>query len=284
MSGIMLGGIYALISIGLTMIFGVIKIVNFAHGELIMLAMYGTYWLFQSYGLDPYLSSLVIVPLFFLLGIVLQRAVIHPIVKAPHVAQIFATVGLSVIFQNLALLLWKADFRAVQTGYTSSVLTLGSIHLGATRIVAFLVTIAVSILLFYFLNRTMLGKSIRAVSQDPEAAKLMGIKESRMQLIAFGIGSACAGLAGVLLMPIFSVFPNVGSYFIVTAFAVVVLGGMGSMTGALIGGLIIGCVEALAGYYGAISLKEAFYFFIFLVILFIKPSGLLGKSGQGVSQ
>lgn len=280
----MLGGIYALISIGLTMIFGVVKIINFAHGELIMLAMYGTYWLFHTYGLDPYLSCLVIIPLFFLFGVLLQRSVINPIVKAPHVAQIFATVGLSIIFQNLALLVWKADYRTVQTEYLGNIVKLGGVQLGLTRVIAFLVTVLVSIALFYFLNRTFLGKAIRAVSQDSEAARLMGIKESRIQMIAFGIGSACAGLAGVLLMPIFYVFPTVGSYFVTTAFAVVVLGGMGSMTGALIGGLIIGCVEALAGYFGATGLKEVFYFLIFLGILFIKPSGLLGTAGQGVSK
>lgn len=283
-SGILLGGIYALVSIGLTMIFGVIKIVNFAHGEVIMLAMYGTYWLFQYFGLDPYLSILVIVPVFFLFGLLLQRAVIQPIIKAPHVAQIFATVALSVIFQNVALMLWKGDYRTVQTAYVSSVLHLGPISVGLTRVVAFLVTVAVSAILFLFLNKTYLGKAIRAVSQDPEAARLMGIKERRVQLVAFAIGSACAGLAGVLLMPIFYVFPSVGSYFVLTAFVVVVLGGMGNMAGALFGGLIIGCVEALSGYFLATALKEAVYLVIFLVILFVRPSGLFGNTGMESSR
>ncbi len=276
-NGILLGGIYAMISIGLTLIWGVMQIVNFAHGEYLMLGMYSTFWLFQLYGIDPYLSLLIVTPLLFLLGILTQRVVINPILDAPPVAQIFATVGLSVVLQNLALFFWKADYRSVLIADSISNLKFQGLIVSFPRLMAFLITLAMVIALFLFLKRTYLGKALRATAENKQAAQIMGINVGRLYYIALGIGTACVGIAGGILMPMYPVFPAVGGYFVLTAFVVVVLGGMGSMAGAFCGGLIIWVVEAFSGFYLAPALKEVVYFLVFILILVSRPSGLLGK-------
>jgi branched-chain amino acid transport system permease protein len=277
-NGILLGGIYALISIGLTMIWGVMQIVNFAHGEYLMLGMYATFWLFQLYGIDPYLSLLIVTPLLFLLGVLTQRMVIDPILNAPHVAQIFATVGLSIVLQNLALFFWKADYRTVRIADSITNLKFQGLIVSFPRLMAFAITLAMVIALFLFLKRTHLGKALRATADNKRAAHLMGINVGHLYYLALGIGTACVGIAGGILMPMYAVFPTVGGYFVLIAFVVVVLGGMGSMTGAFIGGLIIGVVEAFSGFYLAPALKEVVYFLVFILILAFRPSGLLGKA------
>ena len=276
-NGLLLGGIYALISIGLTLIWGVMQIVNFAHGEYLMLGMYFTFWLFQLYGMDPYLALLIVTPILFLLGVFTQKVVIDPILDAPHAAQIFATVGLSIVLQNLALFLWKGDYRSVRISYAISNLKFEGMIISFPRLVAFAVTLAMVIALFLFLKKTYLGKALRATADNKRAAQLMGINVGHLYYLALGIGTACVGIAGGVLMPMYSVFPTVGGYFVLTAFVVVVLGGMGSMAGAFVGGLIIGVVEAFSGFYLAPALKEVVYFLVFILILVLKPSGLLGK-------
>lgn len=277
-NGILMGGIYALISIGLTMIWGVMQIVNFAHGEYLMLGMYATFWLFQLYGIDPYLSLLIVTPLLFLLGVITQRVVVDPILNAPHVAQIFATVGLSIVLQNLALFFWKADYRTVRLADSITNLKFQGLIVSFPRLMAFAITLAMVIALFLFLKRTHLGKALRATADNKQAAHLMGINVGRLYYLALGMGTACVGIAGGILMPMYAVFPTVGGYFVLIAFVVVVLGGMGSMTGAFIGGLIIGVVEAFSGFYLAPALKEVVYFLVFILILAFRPSGLLGKA------
>ncbi len=277
-NGILLGGIYALISIGLTMIWGVMQIVNFAHGEYLMLGMYATFWLFQLYGIDPYLSLLIVAPLLFLLGVITQRVVVDPILNAPHVAQIFATVGLSIVLQNLALFFWKADYRTVRLADSITNLKFQGLIVSFPRLMAFAITLAMVIALFLFLKRTHLGKALRATADNKRAAHLMGINVGRLYYLALGMGTACVGIAGGILMPMYMVFPTAGGYFVLIAFVVVVLGGMGSMTGAFIGGLIIGVVEAFSGFYLAPALKEVVYFLVFILILAFRPSGLLGKA------
>jgi branched-chain amino acid transport system permease protein len=279
-NGLLMGGIYALISLGLTLIFGVVRIVNFAHGEFLMLSMYGAYWLFQLLGMDPYLSVLIIAPLFFFLGMLVQRGIFQPILNAPEVSQIFAAIGLIMVLQNLALFFWKADYRAIKT--TSSGLLIGPERflVGMPRFVAFLAAVSIMLGLYFFIKNTYTGKAIRATGQDQGAALLMGINTKRIFLIAFGIGSSCVGIAGCLLMPIYSVFPTVGAYFILIAFVVVVLGGLGSMLGAFVGGLIIGLVEALSGYFISPTYKEAIYFIIFWFLLIYKPTGLFGSASR----
>jgi branched-chain amino acid transport system permease protein len=277
-NGLLHGGIYALISIGLTMIWGVMQIVNFAHGEYLMLGMYGSFWIFTLYGLDPYLALFIIAPALFLLGVLTQKTVIDPILDAPHAAQIFATVGLSIVLQNLTLFLWKADYRTIRLETTIDNLKFSGLVISFPRLMAFVITLAMVIALFLFLKRTYVGKALRATADNKKAAQLMGINVKRVYYLALGIGTASVGVAGGILMPMYSVFPTAGAYFALTAFVVVVLGGMGSMTGAFIGGLLIGVVEAFSGFFLAPALKEVVYFLVFILILVFRPAGLMGKA------
>ncbi len=277
-SGILLGGVYALISIGLTLIFGVLRVVNFAHGEFLMIAMYASFWLFRLYRLDPYGSILLVAALLFLVGLVVQFLVIRPILKAPSSMQIAATVGLSTVLQNVALLTMTANYRSVQTRLSNEVLSLGPLVVGVSRLAAFFVALAITAGLFLFLQKSYLGKAIRCTAQERTAALLMGINIDRIYLITFAIGSALVGIAGALLTPLYPVFPTVGTYFVLVAFVVVVLGGLGNLTGALLGGFIIGLVEAFSGFYVP-ELKEAVYFVVFIIVLLVRPTGLFGVVG-----
>jgi branched-chain amino acid transport system permease protein len=277
-NGLLLGGMYGLISIGLTLIFGVLEIVNFAHGEFLMISMYVAFWLFQLYGIDPYLSMLIILPVFFLIGIAVQRITIQPILNAPPLNQIFMTVGLSMVLQNAALFVWTADYRTVKTSYSALTLKTAGLIISFPRLLAFLLAMALIAALLIFLKRTYTGKAIRALAQERKAAMLMGINVYRTYQIAFGIGIACVGAAGAMLMPVYFVFPSVGSLFVLIAFVVVILGGYNSLVGSLVGGLIIGIVEAFSGFFISPHLKEAIYFVIFILILLFKPTGLFGRA------
>jgi branched-chain amino acid transport system permease protein len=283
-SGLLIGGIYALISMGLNLILGVVRIINFAHGEFLMIAMYMSFVFYSTFGMDPYLSAPIVTILLFLFGVLIQRIMIQPILDRPATVKIFATLGLSVVLQNFALMIWNADFRNVQTSFQTDVIHLGEVVISVPRFIAFVTAVAIAIGLFWFLKFTLTGKAIRAVAMGRTAAALMGINVKRIYLLAFGIGSALVGLAGSMLMPIFYVFPTVGTLFSLTAFVVVVLGGMGSMSGAFLGGLLIGLVEAFAGVWISPELKEAVYFAIFILVLLFRPSGLfsLGKGSEEV--
>jgi branched-chain amino acid transport system permease protein len=276
-NGLLLGGVYAMISIGLTLIYGVMGIVNFAHGEYLMMAMYLTFWLFQLYGMDPYISILAVTPILFVLGLITQKIIINPILDAPHSTQIFGTVGLSILLQNLALFFWRADYRSVRITYSVSNIKLQGLIISFPRLVAFVIALIMVFVLFLFLKKTYMGKALRATVENKRAAKLMGVDTHRYYYLAVGIGTACVGVAGAVLMPMYPVFPTAGAYFVLTAFVVVVLGGMGSMAGAFVGGLIIGVVESFSGFFLSPVLKEVAYFLVFIMILVVRPSGLLGK-------
>ena len=276
--GILLGGIYGLVSIGLNLIFGVVRIVNFAQGELVMFGMYGSYFAYAQFGINPYLSVLVVAPLVGLLGMAIQRLVIHPLRDESNM-QIFATFGLLILFQNIMLAVSRGEAYSIGGQVGSTVLTVGDIKISVVRLVTFVAVTLITIGLHLFLSRTMAGKSIRAVTQDKRAARAMGINVERTFLITFGLGAALAGMAGAMLTPIYSITPAVGGNFILAAFAVVVLGGLGSVWGAYIGGLIVGVVEAFAGYYIDPALKNAIWFIIFLVVLIVRPAGLFGQVG-----
>jgi len=277
LNGLMVGGVYALISIGLTLIFGVLEIVNFAHGEFLMVSMYVAYWLFQAFGIDPYLSILIIFPTFFLIGLAVQRVTIQPILDSPPLNQIFTTIGLSLILQNVALILFKADYRTIKTSYSDLSLNFGGLILSFPRLVAFLLAMAIIAALLIYLKSTYTGMAIRALAQERRAAMLMGINVYKTYRVAFGIGIACVGAAGSILMPIYFVFPTVGSLFVLIAFVVVILGGYNSLVGSLVGGLIIGVIEGFSGFFISPHLKEAVYFVIFILILLFKPTGLFGR-------
>ena len=276
--GLLLGGIYGLVSIGLNLIFGVVRIVNFAQGELVMFGMYGGFFAWHWWGINPYLSVFLVAPLVGLLGVAIQRLVIQPLQHEPNM-QIFATFGLLMLFQNLMLMASRGEAYSVGGQVGSTVLTLGDLKLSLVRVVTLVAATLITVGLHLFLARTMTGKAIRAVTQDKRAARAMGINVEKTFLITFGIGAALAGMAGVLLTPIYSITPGVGGNFILAAFAVVVLGGLGSVWGAYLGGLVVGIVEAFAGFYIDPVLRSAVWFVIFLIVLVVKPSGLLGQVG-----
>lgn len=278
-SGILIGGVYGLMSIGLTLIFGVLRVVNFAQGEFIMLAMFGSFWMHHLWGIDPYLSALVLAPAIFVLGLLTERVVIQRILRAPHAMQIFATFGLSVVLQNLALTLFGPDYRSVSTPYTSLSYTVGGVSISATALFAFIAALAMAALLIGFLNYTRDGRALRAMVQNRYAASLMGVNTSRLNRIAFGVGVACAAVAGCLLTPMYYTFPTVGVDLIIIAFVVVVLGGMGSVAGALVGGFIIGITQTLTGFFVSVELKDVIALLLFILILLVRPQGLFGRAG-----
>lgn len=279
-NGLFLGGVYALISLGLTLIFGVVRVINFAHGEILMISMYVSYFCFSQLGLNPYLSLIIVIPAMFLMGILVDQVIIRPIRNAPSYMQIFATVGLSVVLINLALVFFSGDYRSINLAFAKQVIHAGDLSISLARLTVFLASIAVAWGFWLFLGKTDLGKQIRAIAQDRDAARLMGINPNMIYMITFGLGSAMVGLAGGLIMPLYYVFPSVGAYFVLTAFVVVVLGGLGNMVGALLGGLIIGVIDSLSGYYIEPALKEMVYFIVFLLVLLFRPSGLMGMIGS----
>ena len=278
LSGVLVGGIYALIGIGLTIIFGVMRVINFAHGELLMFGMYLTWIFFAKFGIDPYLSIALTIPLMFLFGALMQKIFINRVLGALPQNQILLTIGLGLIMSNVVMLLFTSDYRIITTSYSSSSFNLFGLSVSAALLYSFLVTAAITAALFWFLQKTDTGQAIRATAQDRDAAQLMGINVSRMSLLAFGIGSALASVAGALLSPTYYIFPQVGSSFTLKAFVIVVLGGMGSIVGATLGGVLIGVIESLSAIYIASGLKEFVVYIIFLLILLFRPSGLMGKS------
>jgi branched-chain amino acid transport system permease protein len=278
LSGILIGGAYALIGIGLTLIFGVMRVTNFAHGDLLMVGMYVTYFAFTLAGIDPFVSVLLVIPTMFLFGALLQRALIQRLLGTLPQNQILLTIGLGLVLSNTFMLLFTSDYRIISTPYSSSSFHLGTLSVSQPLLISFLITAAISAALYWFLTRTFTGRAIRATAQDRDAAQLMGVDVRRMGTLAFGIGSALAGTAGTLISPTYYIFPQVGGAFTLKAFVIVVLGGMGSVAGAALGGIIIGAVESLAAVYASASVKEIFVYVLFLAVLLVKPSGLLGKS------
>src|SRR6267378_324560 len=255
LSGVLIGGVYALIGIGLTLIFGVMRVINFAQGELVMVGMYCTFFLFKLAGIDPFLSVVLALSTLFLLGAALQSTLINRVLDALPQNQILLTIGIGLVLSNTAMLAFTSDYRILSTTYSSSSAALG-----------------------WFLGRTDTGHAIRATAQDRDAAQLMGVNVRNMGVLAFGLGSALAGAAGALIAPIYYIFPQVGGVFTLKAFVVVVLGGMGSIVGATLGGVLIGMSESLSAVYIASGMKELCVYVIFLLVLLLKPSGLLGKS------
>lgn len=283
-SGLLLGSVYVLISIGLTLIFGVIKIVNFAHGAFLMVSMYLTFWSFQLLGLSPYVSLFLVAPLMFLVGLAVYELVIKRTVGRSHDVQIFATVAIALLLENAALYLWSPNFRTVQSGIGSTTLDFLGLRVSAGLVIAFAVATAITLILVLFLKYTYTGKAIRAASQDGYAATLMGISQHRVFAVTFGIGIATVGVAGALLMPVYAVFPTIGTQLVLIAFVVVVLGGLGSMTGAMVGGLVVGLVETLSGYFIDLSVKQLAYFVVLILVLIIRPWGIFGVEGAERSE
>jgi branched-chain amino acid transport system permease protein len=278
LSGLLSGGIYALVAIGLNLVFGVLRIINFAHGEYLMLAMYGAYWLWRL-GIDPYVAIVLIVPLMALFGAATERLLIRYTLTAHAHVKIFVTLGLSVALQNLALLFFRADYLSVRTPYQTTTLALAGLAISVPRLIACAMMLVSAVGLHLFLHRTDYGKAIRATAQDSTTARLMGINVDRVYMVTFAIGAGLVGLAGCLLTPIYYVFPTVGTDFVLVAFVVVVLGGLGSLGGAVVGGFLIGMVEQLSGFFIDTSLRQIVYFALFIAVLVVRPAGLFGQRG-----
>jgi branched-chain amino acid transport system permease protein len=278
LSGILTGGLYVQIGIGLSLIFGVMRIINFAHGELMVVGMYLTYALFAFFGIDPFLSIVIVAPALFFFGAAIERLLIEPVLRAREENQILLTVGLSLIISNGLLLLFGANYRNVTTSYSGSVFYLGPISLSVPMSLSFLVTFLMTGALYLFLMKSWTGMAIRATAEDREAAMLIGIDARRMGWVAFGIGTALVGVAGSLLDPVYYISPGVGGPFTLKAFVVTVLGGMGSITGAMVGGLLLGVAESLGAVYLSTGYKDAIGLLLFLAVLLVKPSGLFGRS------
>lgn len=278
LSGILIGGVYALVAIGLNLIFGVMGIINFAHGALLMLAMYISYWTFILLKLDPYISLLISIPALFLIGMMMQAFVVSRVIDKSHESQILLTMGIMLFLENLALFLWSPDPRALADYYlTGRVMSFLNTSLSMPRLLAFVCALVMTAILYLFLKKTFLGKAIRATKDDIEGALTVGINTKHIYAIAFGIGSACVGAAGTVIVPFFYTSPYVGKVFLLNAFMVVVIGGMGSLGGAMIGGLIIGVAESIGAIFMPGGLKHIISFVLFIVILMFKPSGLFGK-------
>lgn len=274
--GILTGGIYGLVAVGLTLIFGVMKIINFAHGTLMMLGMYVSYWVFALTNLDPYATLIISMPALFILGAVIQKFLITPIINAPGHNQLMLTLGISLFLENAALVAFRADPRIMRTDYLQTNYYLGPLMVKQVHLTAFAVCMLIAVLLYLLLNKTDMGKAIRASSEEQEGAVLMGINVKRIFWISFGIGAACVGAAGTLITPFFPVDPNVGNLFVLTAFVVVVLGGLGSFGGAIVGGLIVGVGESVGAMFMPGSMKQVVTFGLFILILLFRPRGLFG--------
>lgn len=280
LNGITTGAVYALIALGLTLIYGVLHIINFAHGAALMVALYAVYLLRQHVGIDPYLALPLVVPGMFVLGYALQRVVINRASHGKDENILLVTLGLSIVLENLALLVFKSDTRTIETAYTLTTVPIdvgfASAMISLPKLVAFGGALLTSALLLIVVGKTDLGRAIRAVAREKHGARLMGIDVDHVYAMCFGIGLACLGAAACFLLPAYYVNPQVGNGFVLVAFTIVVLGGMGSFAGALIGGLLIGVVESLGGLMLGESLGQIGIFLIFIFVLLFRPQGLFG--------
>jgi len=275
-NGLLIGGIYALVSIGVTLIFGVVKIVNFAQGEFVMIGMYISYFLAASLGIDPLMSLVVSMPALFVVGILLQHFLIRRVLALGDMPQIFLTFALSLLLVNVALLLFTANYRTVQTSYSETALHVGALYIPLAKLIAFAVAMLLSGLLWVFLHATDLGKAMRAAAQNPDVAMLMGINPDRVFCVAVGVALALAGAAGSLLMPFYPAYPLVGQVFVLMAFVAVVLGTLGNVTGALIASLMMGVAESLGIQFVGADSGLIVVFAMLLLTLAVRPNGLFG--------
>lgn len=275
-SGALTGSLYAMIGVGLTVVFGVMRIINLAHGEFVMLGMYGAFWSLTLWKLDPFVSILLWTPLMFLAGMLVYRFLLQAIIPGGELNTLLYTAGLSLLIANLALFVWTGDYRTIKIPYAILPMRPFGIAVPIPLAIAFGLALLITGSLYLLLTRTDVGRAIRATSQSPEAAALMGVNVDRISMITFGLGSALAGSAGVLLAPSLYLYPTVGEILVTKCFVIVVLGGLGSVSGAIAGGVILGLVESLGAVYVSVAYKDTIGFVIFLLVLLFRPSGLLG--------
>ena len=275
-NGLLIGFMYSLIAIGLTLIWGVMNIVNFAHGDFLMLGMFTSFWLYTLYGLDPLFSIPICTVLLFVLGMLIYRFIVSKVMKGPMLAQLVVTFGVAIFLSNLAVFLWTPDFRLIEKPLLHGTWELGAIKLSIPKFIASIGSVLTSIFVFWFLKKTKIGKAILATEMDREAALLMGINTERINSISFAMGSALVGIAGAFLSTYYYIYPQVGGLFGTIAFAIVALGGFGSIEGAFIAGILVGLVQTLGGYFFDPAYKYAIVFLIYLITVWIRPQGLLG--------
>jgi branched-chain amino acid transport system permease protein len=275
-NGILMGGIYTLVASGLTLIYGVLHIINFAHGSLLMVAMFGVFYLVTKLGMDPYLSLIVTMPAMFAMGYVLYKYLIGKLSYGKDENILLITLGLSIVIENLALMFFSGDSRTISMSYSDKMFEVGPLLVGLPKVISFVASMVMCALLGIFITKTDTGRAIRAVAKERMGARLVGIDVDKVFAISFGLGMATLGAAASLLMPIFYVSPTTGHVFVMVAFTVVVLGGMGSFLGAVVGGLIVGLTESFGGLYLGESLGQIGISLIFILILLFRPSGLFG--------
>ena len=281
-NGILMGSIYGLTALGLTVIFGVLKVINFAHGSLIMVSMYVAYWAIIFTGVHPYIALIIVVPVMYFFGYYLQAIIIKPIFKAEKdirepITVIIVTTGVWYILDNLTLLIFGPQYRSIQNNpMRGKMLEFGDMLISVPKLWGFVTAVITAFAIYWFLQKTRTGRAIRATSLDREAASLMGINQFKIYNIAFGIGTAVVGISAVTLVPFYNIFPSVGVLFDIKGFIIVVLGGLGSIGGAILGGIIIGLIESIAPMFMTATWAEAIVYALFLVVLFVKPSGLFG--------
>jgi branched-chain amino acid transport system permease protein len=276
LNGLMTGAVYALVALGLTLIYGVLHIINFAHGALLTAAMFAVFFTYNLFGIDPYIAALFLTPLFFLLGYGMQRFIIGPAAHGEDRNTLLVTLGLAVVIQNALLYAFRADTRTIDLPYAFDVIDVGATFLAVPRVIAFAAVFAVALSLWLLMRWTDTGKAIRAVAKERLGAELAGIDVGHIHAVTFGLGTACLAIAACLLLPTYYVNPQVGDAFVLVAFTIVVLGGMNSVAGALIGGLFTGVIESLSGFYLGESLGQVGIFVMFILVLLVRPSGLFG--------
>ncbi len=276
-SSLLLGGIYAVIAAGFNLIYGVMDVINCAQADMMMIAMYICFWLWHFYGVHPLLMLFIATPLLFIIGMFTQRLIIDRLLGAPLFIQAIATIGLGYVLQNLALLFWSPDYRMIWIPYTSATITIGSILVSLPHLVAFIGCLILIALLYTLLTKTDFGRAIRATSENREAAALMGINVKYVYAFVFGVGAACAGIAGVFTSTFYYTYPTVGTVFLLKMFVVVVLGGCGNVLASIAGGVIVGLAEGIGAFILLPSWKEAIYQIIFLIVMAVKPTGIFGE-------
>jgi branched-chain amino acid transport system permease protein len=276
LNGLMTGSVYALISLGLTLVYGVLHIINFAHGATMTAAMFAVFVAYSAFGIDPYVMIPALAVAFFALGYAVQRFIIAPAAHGSDSNILLITLGLSILIENGLLAIFRSDTRMIDVPYAFESVDLGVTFIAIPRLVAFGVSLAAAILLWLILAKTDTGKAIRAVAKERTGAALVGIDVDHIYAVTFGLGAACVAVAACLLMPTFYVSPRIGNAFVLVAFTIVVLGGMGSIVGAVIGSLIIGVVESLSGLFLNESLGQLGIFVIFILVLLVRPTGLFG--------
>ncbi|NOX16020.1 MAG: branched-chain amino acid ABC transporter permease [Epsilonproteobacteria bacterium] len=285
LNGILMGSIYGLTAIGLTLIFGVLKVINFAQGAFLMLGLFSTYWFVELTGANPYLALIFVVPFTYFTGYYTQKFLIKPVFESEKdvrepIGVIIVTTGIWYMLDNLALMLFGAEYRTINVPSLSEAISFFGLYAPLSKIIGFFISITIAGALFWFLKYSKMGKAIRATSQDREAASLMGINQYKIYNVTFGIGIAICGIAGTVLLPFYYVYPTAGMHLDILDFVIVVLGGLGSIPGALVGGLIIGLIESVGSQFISYSWTIEIIYLLFLVILFVKPEGLFGVKGE----